>query len=591
MPFAEAYPELAEQGALALYDSVFESGRSYSDREAPFGDAHYNLTIQPIPNPDGSTWGLLVHGTDVTDLVRSRQHAERVQTRLEQLVNDVDAIVWEVDPKTFQFTFVSDRAEAITGYPVERWYEKDFWASIIHEDDRGWAFDYCLQCLNERTRDYDFEYRCTSADGRLIWFHDLVHLSLDENGQPEELKGLMVDITARKLAELERTRTHEKLQQVQKLESLGVLAGGIAHDFNNLLTGILGNASLAQAALRPGHPARSRIDAMIATAQRAAGLTNQMLAYSGKGAFRVETPHVAEQLREIVGLVEAAMPKQVRLKLVLDDALPAIEADASQLQQVFMNLVLNGAEATGESGGVVHVSTSLIDADEGYTRAMIADEMLAPGQYIAIEVADDGCGMDAETRARIFDPFYTTKATGRGLGLAAVLGIIRGHGGGMSVYSELGKGTTFKVLLPVSSEIPAPVAKAASESGVIGEGIALVVDDEPQIRQVARYMLEMVGYDVIEAPGGREALALFREYRDEVAVILLDLTMPEMDGEEVFRQLRRVAPGVRVILSSGYNQVEATRRFMGKGLAGFLQKPYTYEQLCAALADVSPVGE
>ena len=388
------------------------------------------------------------------------------------------------------------------------------------------------------------------------------------------------DITERKRAEERQKNMEAKLQQAQKLESLGVLAGGVAHDFNNLLMGMLGNAEIAQLQLTPEAPARERIENIVKAALRAAELTRQMLAYSGKGKFVVQALDLSRLVEEMAHLLQVSISKTVVLKYNFAANLPAIEADASQIHQIVMNLIINASEAIGRKSGVVTVSTSLVEADRSYLAETYLDENLPEGYYVSLEVADTGCGMDKQTLQKIFDPFFTTKFTGRGLGLAAVLGIVRGHGGALKIYSEPRRGTTFKVLFPASRQTAEKSAgTSAAEQAWRGSGAILVVDDEETVRIATKMMLETLGFTVLTTEDGREALEVFRSRGDEIVLVLLDLTMPHLDGEETFRELRRIRSDVRVILSSGYNEQETTSRFAGKGLAGFIQKPYGIRQL------------
>jgi two-component system, cell cycle sensor histidine kinase and response regulator CckA len=391
--------------------------------------------------------------------------------------------------------------------------------------------------------------------------------------------GVAANVTARKQAEETREKMQAHLLQVQKLESLGVLAGGIAHDFNNLLTGILGNASIALMSLPSDSKTRHPLEDIVSIARRAADLTRQMLAYSGKGRFEVHPLDVSEHVGEIAQLLESTLAKKVQLRLELARGLPAVEADVAQIQQVVMNLVINGAEAIGDRRGAVLVTTGVQDLDGDFARELFPPDPIQPGRYVFIEVRDDGCGMDDATRAKIFDPFFTTKFAGRGLGLAAVLGIVRGHKGALHIHSEPGRGTTFKVFFPSSArETRKPVRRALSGQ-FRGEGLVLVVDDERHLRTSAARILEHFGFRTVEAANGREAVDIFRKRGDEVVAVLLDMTMPEMSGEESFRELRKMRPDVRVVLSSGYSEHEAIRRFSTKGLVGFLQKPYTADEL------------
>jgi PAS domain S-box-containing protein len=408
-------------------------------------------------------------------------------------------------------------------------------------------------------------------------------------GPGGELRQVLVsylDVSERQRAERERSRMQEQLLQVQKLESLGVLAGGVAHDFNNLLMGVMGNAGLALMELSGHHPARRRVEQVEATAKRLADLTGQLLAYSGKGRFVVRPLELSGLVEEMGDLLGTVVSKRAMLRYDLASDLPAVEGDPTQLRQVVMNLITNASDALGDRPGIITLATGLARADRGYLDSTWLAEELLPGDYVFLEVSDDGCGMDAATRSRIFDPFFTTKFTGRGLGLAAVLGIVRAHGGAIRIYSEPGRGTTIKVLLPASQLAAECGQEAADPPAAIRGRTILVVDDEPTVMEVARRILERHGCTVLTAPDGAGAVELYRRRRPEIDLVLLDMTMPGLGGVETFQELRRLEPGVRVVLSSGYNEQDATSRFAGKGLAGFIQKPYTPAGLVAKLGQV-----
>ena len=402
------------------------------------------------------------------------------------------------------------------------------------------------------------------------------------------------DISERKRAEQERLEMERRLLHAQKLESLGVLAGGIAHDFNNLLTAITGNLALALAHLSPASAARERMEEAVRATKRAAELTRQLLAYSGRGRFVLEALDLSEAVEENAHMLRAAIPGTVTLTLHLGKALPVIAADAAQIQQIVMNLITNAAEAIGGRAGVVTLSTGVQTFDVAYlSRGRVADAP-APGRFVWLEVTDTGTGMDTATQQRLFDPFFTTKFTGRGLGMSAVLGIVKGHGGTLIVDSRPGKGTAIRVLFP-PSETPRPAK--GSTVGALGEsphdekspsasGTILVVDDEDIVRDVCAQMVEFLGFRVLRAANGEEAVALFRAHSREIVGVILDLTMPQMDGVAAFEALRRIQPDVNVILSSGYDEEEATERFGGRGLACFLQKPYELDTLKARLERV-----
>jgi len=387
----------------------------------------------------------------------------------------------------------------------------------------------------------------------------------------------------------EERRRQEKMAHVQRLESLGVLAGGIAHDFNNLLGIILGNISLARSTITAGDPIASSLENIEKTSHRAANLCNQMLAYSGKGKFIVQPINISELVEEMIQLLEISISKTVSMRYELTPLLPSVKVDTAQLQQVIMNLVINANEAIGERNGTIVIATGQVDADVDYLRSgSVEEEILKPGPYVWLEVSDTGCGMDSIIRERLFEPFFTTKFTGRGLGMSAILGIIRGHKGTIKVYSEEGKGTTIKVLFPAVVDLT-PVSLATksnpAEKTIQASGTILVVDDEEMLRNVAADMLKSGGYEVILAADGVDAIAKLKKYKDTIDCVLLDMKMPRMGGEEAFTEMRRIKPEIKVLLSSGYNEQTATNRFAGKGLAGFMQKPYTLKKILAKIAE------
>jgi PAS domain S-box-containing protein len=421
-----------------------------------------------------------------------------------------------------------------------------------------------------------------SPDGGTVWLRKSKVPLRDESGAVVGVVGTYEDITADKQSADERARLEDRVRHAKKLESLGVLAGGIAHDFNNMLVAILGHAELALDDMSRLAPGRNSVMEIAHAAKRARELTNQMLAYSGKGNVAMRRSQLNEVVLDMRHFLEAAIPKRVVLQLNLADDLPAVDIDAGQIRQVVLNLVTNAAEAYGNAEGTVTVGTGVTYVTREYLEQSYVNDDLPAGTYVSLEVSDEGCGMSEETRARLFDPFFSTKFTGRGLGLAVVLGVVRGHHGAVNVYSELGRGTGVKFLLPVNQAeaeaqeyVPRPLISATAE------GTILVVDDEDYVRDIGGRMLARLGYTVLEAESGEAALATYQADPDNIDLILLDMTMPHMDGEETFRRLREIDPEVDVILMSGFNEVDATRRFAGRGLKGFVQKPFTFEDLLA----------
>jgi PAS domain S-box-containing protein len=393
------------------------------------------------------------------------------------------------------------------------------------------------------------------------WFHMSCDPLRDDAGGLTGAVYLVRDVT-------DRRRVEEEFRQTQKLESIGTLAAGVAHDFNNLLTGILGNASLALRDLEPSSPAREKLQDVIRSSDRAAQLTSQLLAYSGKGKYVVRNLDLSELITEMRNLLRTSVPRKAELQFRLAADLPRIAADALQIQQVIVNLIMNAGEAIGEESGVICINTSAHEILPEATGER------APGLYVVLEVADTGCGMTQEVQSQLFDPFFTTKFLGRGLGLAAVSGIVRGHKGYIEVESSPGKGAKFCVLLP-SAVREVPAAPRTTRSS----GIILVVDDEQIIRSLATAVLERSGYTVLTAENGSEAVEMIRQQPESISLVLLDIAMPVMGGAEAAEKIVAINPKIKILVSSGYDQDNALLRFPTERLAGFLQKPYTAEHL------------
>ena len=434
-------------------------------------------------------------------------------------------------------------------------------------------FSHLRRCLEERIP-YNMENEFEFPDGSKGWFELRI--------QPVAAGAviLSLDITQRKRGEAERLKLEQRILMAQKMESLGVLAGGIAHDFNNLLMAVLGNAGLALMKLQHEAPAREHIELIEKAAVRAAELTNQLLAYSGRGRFVVEPIDLSALVHEMGHLLETIVSTKAALKYDLADHLPKITVDVTQIRQVVMNLLTNASDAVSERSGVITITSGVFEADRPYLVEAFGDEDLEEGLYVYVEVSDTGCGMDERTRGMLFDPFFSTKQEGRGLGLAAVLGIVRGHNGAIKVYSEKRRGTTIKVMFPVSEQTrPVPLVRPKAAINWRGTGTVLVVDDEEAVRDTTKRILEAAGFDVVLAADGHEAVEVFHALGEGVCLVVMDMTMPRMGGAEAFTELRRIRRDVPVILSSGYNEQDATNWFAGKGLAGFIQKPYSPQRL------------
>jgi PAS domain S-box-containing protein len=617
------------------------------------------------------------------------------------LLESIGGVVWEADPQTFRFRFVSRQAEALLGYPLEAWFTEGFWAEHIHPNDRGWAAAYCRRAVADQ-RDHDFEYRMIAADGRSVWVRDLVTV-VSEDDRAVSLRGVIIDVSKRREVEealrvtdarlrmlvdhapvilfaLDREgivrqcegrglaaagvqpyevvgvsyldlypdtpRIRENLgralsgeefadrvefrrrvfevryvpmwsdrrevegvvgvasditesvqieakrlddetreQERRRLESLGVLAGGIAHDFNNLLMTILGNVELTSRELPSHAPARRRLERVRAAARNASELTRQLMLYSGAGTQDVRPLDLSELVRSISELLEVSVSDGMQVRYELDPAPLPIAADASQLTRIVLNLVMNAAESLDPDGGEVWVRTRTLEVGSTPLGGIWFGSPTGRGRHVVLEVEDTGHGMDEETRSRIFEPFFTTRFSGRGLGLATVLSLVRAHGGAVRVESEPGRGSRFLVLFPPSEAPAKDAVRAGRRAGLLSSpgGVVVVVDDEPDVRELTEQMLSELGFEPIGASCGREGLERVRAQGDAVVAVLIDLAMPDMGGEETLRALRELRPQLPAILVSGFGAEYAATR-VGPALhSGFLQKPFDLQELQATL--------
>ncbi len=531
----------------------------------------------------------------MVDAIRARdQELRNSEAKYRQLVETSQELIWSVD-SLGRLTYLNgNAAEHIYGYELNEMLGKHFTDFMTPEQAKKDVPVFEEMKAGRNLENYETVH--IRKDGTPIIMRFSAVAMHNERGEFLGITGTASDITQSKRMEEERLNLERQVQHSQKLESLGVLAGGIAHDFNNLLMGILGNADLAMDVLPPVSSARGNITEIVKASKRAAELAKQMLAYSGKGRFIIEAISLNEFVEEMSDLLKVSISKKASLQYHFAQNLPFFEGDATQIRQVIMNLITNASEAIGDKSGVVALTTGEMYCDRNYldniSKAFPSslNELMPEGVYVYLEVSDTGCGMDAQTIQKVFDPFFTTKFTGRGLGLSAVLGIVRGHRGVMNVYSELGKGTTFKVLFPASQSALEAKAGRPKETAVDndwqGSGTVLLVDDEEIIQTTGKEMLERIGFSVLTASDGEEALRILKQSDNGIDCILLDLTMPRMNGEECFREIRKIKNNVRVILSSGYNEQDVIQRFAGKGPAGFIQKPYQMDNLRMKLKEI-----
>jgi PAS domain S-box-containing protein len=547
-----------------------------------------DVSIRLVKDQEGNSLHLLVIVQDVTEQKRTEEALKESEAFRKRVFESSRNPIVVLDAETLQCVECNKAAVEIYHFPSREAMlgttPADVSAAVQYD---GTPSSEKALHYNQRARTNGaviFEWRNQYPDGGL-WDAE-IHLMSFVSGGHQFFQLTSQNVTERKQAEQKQREFEAQMQQAQKLESLGILAGGIAHDFNNLLTAILGHANLALMDLAPESPARENLREIDKASSRAAELCRQMLAYAGKGRFVVESINLSRLVEELTRLLYVSISKKVLLRCQLAEGLPAIDADPAQLRQLAMNLVINAADAIGDADGIITISTGTMQCDEDSLRGGPLTAPPIPGRYVYLEVIDTGCGMDAKTQARIFDPFFTTKFAGRGLGLAAVLGIVRSHRGVLKVDSEPGRGTTFRVLFPASTKDAVPVQSDGNPPPWRGKGTILLVDDEEPVRNVSGRMLERSGFAVLRAGDGLEAIELFRAHAAEIVCVLLDLAMPRMDGEETFKELRRIQPDVRVILASGYSDQEISQRFQNLGLAGFIEKPYRVEALTAKLREV-----
>jgi len=558
--------------ALAGEERVIERHICYRDRERDV-NAHY----MPDRAPGGEVRGVVALVQDVTEQKGTERALRDSEERFRRIVETAVEGIWIVDA-TAKTTFVNDRMAAILGYAREEMVGRlsfDFYD--IEGRERARRHDFELQkILPPEPQEFRFRHK----NGSTVWLDITGTPMIDDAGTFAGVLKLCTDVTVRKMHE-------QRLRQLQKLESLGIMAGGVAHDLNNLLTTIMGNASLVLENVEPESRSKTMLQSIITASEQAAQLARQLLIYAGKDQGQLQPVDIGTIAEDLVRLLTGSIPKMVELSLELEESLPLVEANPAHLQQMMMSLVINAVESIPENGlGEVRVAVGRhILQPEDCRDAVVPPDSGCP-ECVAFRVSDNGSGMDAATQSRIFDPFFTTKFQGRGLGLSAVLGIVKGCGGTLTVRSAPGQGSTFTVLLPASGAIEGvelPMAPAAGAA--VGVGTILFVDDDASLRAIAQQVLEAHGYHVLLADNGRQAIAVL-EAHPEVRAIVMDLMMPTMGGDSASPILHTLRPNVPLILSSGYSESYALERVGSGSVLAFLGKPYQPGALVAKLEEV-----
>lgn len=506
------------------------------------------------------------------------QQLRGAQKRIHLLVDSLAEGLLDMDKKG-ACTFINQRALDLLGYQCASQVVGQNVHEFIHHSDSHRniiAHEHCKIIAVMHTG------KAIRVADEVFWRADDSAIAVSYNATPVyddtntivSIAVSFLDISAQVAAEQEREQMRKQVEHIQRLESLGMLAGGIAHDFNNLLTSVIGNADLALHHLDPTSPVIKHLNGIHKASHHAADLCKQMLAYSGKCPLMMDSLNISELVRDIGKLLDISTGKHVEVGYKLANPIRLIHADKTQAQQIVMNLLINANEAIGDKEGKVTMTTGMMNVDRKFLSSCYADKTVLPGDYVFVDVRDNGCGMDKTTLDRMFEPFFTTKFTGRGLGMSAILGIVRSHAGAVFVQSEEGKGTCIRVLFPsLESESLITIEQDVKASHAVDlvkhEGLILVVDDEEILREIAGMMLEDMGYQVVFAENGLQALDVFSQHIDDIDLVLLDLTMPKMGGEACMEALRDLRGNVPILITSGYSEEQCTK------FDNFLAKPYS----------------
>ena len=555
-------------GKIAIYDAVFRM------RHKNGSWRWVNARGEVLRDKHGNQIRMIGCHLDITE---QKQAAESLELMKFCVDHTAENVVWI--SRHGRILYANHACCLRYGYSADEFLNMSIWDLDVVPDYQPDLWEKHFDDLKQRGN-IVLETSHRAKDGRVFLMD--VSANYVKVGDRELNFAFARDISERKRAEEERRRLQEQLVHAQKLEDLGVMASGIAHDFNNLLTAMLGNASLARMELPQESPLESYLEEIESAARSAAKLTNQMLAYSGKGQFAIQPLRLDALVEESISLCKTVVEKNVEIVLDLESA--PFEGDADQTRQMMVNLIANASDAFQGEPGKIYIRTGIRNVDAAKLHSMYAPNKISAGGYAFFEVKDHGCGIDKETLQKIFDPFFSTKMMGRGLGLAAVLGIVRSHRGTIHVISEPGQGTTVEVLLPA---IEATVPQTRDETGepvLNDKKTILIVDDEDFVRNFLARCMEAAGFKVLTASDGYEAIEVYRQQAAEISVVLLDLTMPRMSGMEVLKELRSLSVDLPILMISGYSEQDISKQMSKSGSCAFIQKPFSPDELIAAIS-------
>ena len=536
----------------------------------------------PIKDEKGNVWASLVSFQDITERKQHEILMTSLSQRLQLATSSAKLGVWDWNVRE-NIMLWDDRMFELYGITRDTFPNSiDAWMAGLHPEDKEISIAECQAALNGK-KEFNTEFRVLHPDGTVMHIRARGLVLFGTDGTAERMLGINYDISELKRAEEEKHILEQQFQQTQKLESLGMLAGGIAHDFNNILAIIMGNCSLAR---MDSENADNYLPEIEKATDRAAALCRQMLAYAGKAQLAITQINMWLLVDEMINMLKATLPQNAEIKPYLAVDIPHVNGDASQIRQIVMNLIINASEAVGDAQGEIRISLTKTMRTEKQPDKDYHGKTIPPGEYICLEVTDTGCGMDEETKWRIFEPFYTTKFTGRGLGMSAVLGIIMSHKGALQLFTQPSHGTTFRVYLPCGENGAESQIDIAPSELWLGSGTILLAEDEEPIRKLARVLLKKLGFDVIEASNGREALELYQKNAADITLVITDMGMPVMDGYHLFHELKQLAPNLAIIISSGFGDTEVSTRIRAEDIAGSIRKPYNFDQLRDVLKSV-----
>ncbi len=524
--------------------------------------------------------------------IRQTAHdVELLRARIRKILQHSREALFGFDLRNGRFDYLSPSCLSLTGYTPEEigGMKPPELLQRLHPEDREGVFQL-ISRLRQRTKEREWfgivEYRFLHRDGQYRSFSDHSHVMYDETGAAVYLSGSVRDVTQVTRLEESLRILEKKFQDSQKMAGLGLLASGIAHDFNNLMTVVLGNAELAL--LDCGGTDGGVLDEIKRTSLRAAELANQMLVYTGKTSLVVSSINLSVIVKEMGSLLDVSISKKVSIQYCLSENVPLIRGDVSQIRQVAMNLITNASEAIGDRSGVIAISIHEVELKSGELERTFPPGGLPAGSYVRLEVSDTGDGMNEETMQKIFDPLFTTKVTGRGLGLASLLNVVQRHTGAVEVKSEVGHGTVFRVYFPAEEQDGGSNVEETppSDGEWRGYGTALVADDEEAIRDITAALLERIGFRVITAADGFEIVDLYMEHADDITLLIMDLNMPRLNGIEATLRIRHINPKVPVLFMSGYPREQVMERFGQQPHTDFIRKPFQSDELLAGIRSV-----